>query len=112
MLDWLMEPINAIITWLEHGIYDFFVETFEYFGQVLTLFFTEITTSFISFAWGLAKEIISSFGLDDDLSNTWSALPPDIVSIIGFFGIPAVINIIMAALITSFVLKFIPFLGK
>jgi hypothetical protein len=112
MLDWLMEPINAILQWLYEGIYQFFVETFAYFVEVATLGMIKFAITTTNFAWDVAKEIIIDIGVTDALNSAWSTLPGDTASTLSFFAIPDVINILLAALVTRWVLTFIPFTGK
>jgi len=112
MLDWLMEPINRILDWLFSGIYDFIVETFAYLIEVGTLWFIKLSLAMSAFAWDIAEQIIQNVGLSDALNSAWSTIPGDTASVLAFFGIPTVVNVILNSLVAKYVMKFLPLVGK
>lgn len=112
MLDWLMEPINEFFDWLFYGIYDFFVEAFAYLVEVLTIWMVKSAIVTTQFAWDVAEQIILDIGVTQALNSAWSTIPGDTASVLAFFAIPDVVNILLSALVTRWVLKFVPFTGK
>jgi len=111
-MDWLLVPITQLIDFITNGIYDFTIETFQFLMLKLTLFTIEAVSFFITFAWDITKLIFDQVGITDSLQQAWSYLDSGMLSTLSFFGIPDVINIITTAFLTSFLLKFVPFLGK
>jgi len=112
MLDWLTAPIDFFVKWFNETIYEFFVNAFAYLVEQMTLASIKFTIWSSQFAWDIAKNIIDDLGVTDALNSAWSTIPGDTVSILAFFQIPDVINILLTALVTSYTLKFIPFSGK
>jgi uncharacterized protein DUF2523 len=110
-MDWLMDPINEIIDFLYDDIYDFFVESFAYLVEQITLGSIKFTVWSIGFAWDIAEQIIVDIGLSSAMDSAWSALPGDMVSTLAFFGIPTGISMLLNSFITRYTLRFIPFSG-
>jgi len=112
MLDWLIVPIDFFVKWFNETIYQFFVSAFAYLVEQMTLASIKFTIWSSQFAWDIAKTIINDLGVTDALNTAWSSLDGDIISILSFFQIPDVVNILLTAFVTSYTLKFIPFSGK
>lgn len=112
MFDWMLFPINEFLKFFKEDIYGFAHEAFAHFVEMSTLGMIEFTIWSVQFSWGVAKVIIIDLGLSNYLDQAWSMMGSDTISILAFFGIPEVVSILLTALITSYVLKFIPFSGK
>jgi len=112
MLDWLIDPIDFFVTWFQETIYEFFVSAFAYLVESMTLASIKFTIWSSQFAWDIAKQLINDLGVTDALNSAWSTIPGDTVSVLAFFQIPDVVNILLTAFVTSYTLKFIPFSGK
>jgi len=110
--DSVVARLNSIYEFITSGIYDFFVDSFALLVEYLTVSSIKFTIWSMSFAWDVSKSIIEDLGISDTLNNAWSTLPGDTVSILSFFGVPDMVNMLVTAIITSYTLKFIPFSGK
>jgi len=112
MFDWLIEPINYVINWLQVTIYDYTVQSFAYMVEAATLASIKFMIWAIGFAWEVAEQIIVDLGVTDALNSAWSTIPGDTVSVLTFFQIPQMVSILVTAFITAYVMKFIPMTGK
>jgi len=111
-MDWLLVPVTQIIEFITNGVYDLIIEAYAFLVIKLTLFYIESMIFSISFSWDVAKEVFQQLGITNALSQAWSYLDSETLSTLTFFGIPDVVNILTNALLTSYVLKFVPFSGK
>lgn len=112
MFDWVVDPISRLLKFFEDDIYQFFVDAFAYLVEQLTLGSIKFMIWSMQFGWDVAEQIILDLGLNDKLNQAWGLMDNDTISILSFFGIPEVVSILLSAIVTSYVLKFIPFSGK
>jgi hypothetical protein len=112
ILDAILEWLRSIGEFFSEGIYQLIVDGFSYLIEILTLWSIQFTVWSSGFAWDIAKNIITDLGISDKLNQAWGIIPVDTVNILAFFGIPELISMLVTAIITSYVLKFIPFSGK
>lgn len=110
MFDWLMEPINAILSWLFEGIYHFFVQAFAYFIEVFTYIMILFTLWATEFAWDVASAIIVNTGINNVINTAFSFLPAQTRETLNFFRVLEAITLLITSLISKYVMRFIPFM--
>lgn len=111
-MDWLMSPINSILEFIQVDVYGLIIEAYSYLIQMITLGSIKFTIWSVGFGWDIATQIIEDLGVTDALNQAWSTLDGDTISVLSFFAIPDVISILLTAFVTSYTMKFIPFVGK
>ncbi len=88
------------------GIYEFCVKWFAEFIKWSVIVWYKFKLQSITFAWDVAKEILTSLDLSSAINESFSALDFKVVQIITFLRIPEAINIILSAYTTRLVLSF------
>lgn len=106
----ILEFLNAIYIWLTEGIYAFFTELVTWALKKYLIYYYETTKWGLEFAWGIAESLIDELNLSEDLMTAFSALPLSTQQILSFFKIPEFLNLMMSALGTRLVLKYVPFI--
>jgi len=109
MLDSISHFFDWLTTWFTHGLYDFAVWAFAGFVKYTTLAFLNFALWTLPFAYDTARQIMSDLNINNYLQNAWSSLDSDYLAYASLLQIPAAVNIIVSALITRYVLRFIPF---
>lgn len=98
---------NDVSEFQNSGIYTFCTELFAQFVIYVTVAIIEFKIYAITFAWDVAKEVITQLNLSNSLTSAWSLIDSKTLQILSFFNIPDAINIIVSAKITKFVLRFL-----
>lgn len=102
---------GAIDGWFGEEIYNFATWAFSHLVQYLTLAAIKFQILAVTFAWDVASQMLSDLNISSFIAEAWGAIPGDLSSALGFFGVPEAVNILISALGTKFVLRFVPF-GK
>lgn len=97
---------NAILDFFKSGIYDFFKEWFATFVIWSTVAMIKAKLVAISFAWDVAKEVLTQLGISAYLAAAWAQLDSGVLNALTFFRIPDAVDIILSARVTRFVLNF------
>ncbi|HZX32365.1 MAG TPA: DUF2523 family protein [Rhodocyclaceae bacterium] len=104
----MFEYLQQISDWLQNGIYGWFSEAVGYLiASLITLWF-KLQLQVLTFAWGVAKSILSNLGVNTLLQNAWNVLPGEVLAEMKFFKIPESINLLLTGVVTRMVLKFVP----
>lgn len=100
--------INDIYLWIA-GLPDFFDTFFERIIQWMIVSYFEMQVAIIDFTYyKVAQPVIDSLNLSDEISNAFGGISADTLSLLNYTGLLEGINIILAAMVTRFVLDFIP----
>lgn len=100
----------AIFEFLNTGIVEFFISLGAYIMDSLTCLFLKIALLMLNFMWVIVKVVLIDLDISGRLASSFSSFNSDIVNMLIFFRIPEALNMILAAFITRFVLRLIPFL--
>jgi|GEM_PF-3056176 len=68
----------------------------------------EVKLSALKRGWTLAKGLLQDLNVFGALASAWNAIPGDALAFLTFLGIPQALNIIINAVVTKFVLRFVP----
>lgn len=100
-----MGTLIDIYEWLTVGIYDFVTQAFAYLVEWMVV--SAITTKIFmaKFAWDVAKNILINVGISDLIQSYWSTIPSENMNTFTFFRLPEVVNILLQAHVTRFVLS-------
>ena len=100
----------AIFEFLTTGIVEFFISLGQYIMDSLTCLFLKLSLLMLNFLWETVKILLIDLNLSGRLALAFNGLNSDILKMVVFFRIPEALNLILAAFITRFVLRLIPFL--
>jgi hypothetical protein len=103
----MIEFFNEMYAFITSGIYDFVVEVYAWLIIKITAFQLQAAMASIEFAWDIAREIITQLNISSEMQSALSQLPPDIVDKLNFFNVINGLNLMLNALVTRFVMRFI-----
>lgn len=87
---------------------NFFDQTMTYVLQRMLIWWYELKLEGVQLAWGIAKGIIEDLGVAAQLTQAWSQVPPEALSVLKFFRIPEAVSVMLNAAVTRMVINFIP----
>ncbi len=105
VIDFFNQSLDFIYT----GIYDFLTEWTAYFIIKATIASIDFKLFMIRFAWDTAKQILQQLNISNAINNAFSSLDSNVVMVLSFLHVPETINLILMALVTKFVLRFLGF---
>lgn len=100
---------GAIDGWFGEEIYNFATWAFSQLVQYIILASIKFQILAVTFAWDVASQLLADLNISSFISEAWGSIPGDLSSVLGFFGVPEAVNILISALGTKFVLRFVPF---
>lgn len=109
ILDSISHFFDWLTAWFTHGLYDFAVWAFSGFVKYVTLSALTFALWALPFAYDTARQIMTDLNINTYLQNAWSGLDSDYLAYATLLQIPASINLMVSAMITRYVLRFIPF---
>lgn len=119
MFDWLatwLDQLGAFIeamwTFLAHGIYDFSKEVMVILTKVIIYSYIESMVFVAEIGYQVTQEIMQEVGITNAVSSAWGSLPADIRGTLSFFNVPQGLTMIFSAVPTRWAMKFIPGIGK
>lgn len=99
-------------TWLSEffstGLYTLITDAFASMIEWLMLLKLKWMLWLLQFSWGIAQTLISNLGVTLALQQAWGSFDSATLANLMFFRIPDAVNIILSALGTKFVLRFLP----
>lgn len=101
---------GVVDKWFGEGIYNFVTWAFTQLIEYATLAAIKFVMLMIPFAWDVGSSILGDLNISGYINSAFGALPGDIAAMVSYLAIPQAVNIILGALATKFVLRFIPFL--
>lgn len=104
MFELLSDAFNAVTTFMNEDVYNFFADMFASLVQVYLLAVIESKLFFIQFSWDIAKNLMTNLGLSSLINSSWSSLDSTLLNYLTFFRIPEAINVLLQASITRFIL--------
>ncbi|MEN9481583.1 MAG: hypothetical protein RLZZ298_2978 [Pseudomonadota bacterium] len=105
----MFEFLQSIADFFTTGIYAWFMSAIAYVMESALVWYFELKISTLTFAWNIAKNVLTALHLSTQLQTSMSSLPPSVASGIAFFRVPEAINMIMSAGVTRLVLRYMPF---
>lgn len=90
------------------GADDWLSSAMAWMVERLVLSWLEMKLWAMELAWSVAKSILEGAGLFTQIASSFAALPADVLGGLNLLGIPAAINMILTAIMTRFVLNFVP----
>lgn len=103
----MIEFFNEMYTWITSGIYDFVVEVYAWVIIKIAGFQLKATMASITFAWDIAREIITQLNISSEMQAALNRLPPEVVDKLNFFNVINGLNLLLNAFVTRFVMRFI-----
>lgn len=111
-----VDIVNAVVTFqdevtkfFEVDLYQIFTDYVAYLIIQAQVAYWKIKLSALSFSWDVAQSIISQLGISSYISSAFSSLDSDLLDVISYIKIPDFVNIIVSAVTTKFVFKFLGF---
>ncbi len=102
----IFEFFQFISDWLTVDIYPFLEEVFAQLITWVLVWKIKAQIFFVSFSWGVAKNILINIGLSGVISSAWASLDSQLVGYLTFLRLPECINLLLQAIVTRFVLNF------
>lgn len=99
---------NWISEFFSSGLYTLITEAFASLIEWLMLLKLKMMLWSLEFAWGIANSLISSLGISTAIENAWGSFSGPTLSNLMFFKVPDALNMIVSAIATRFVLRFLP----
>lgn len=107
-----MQALLGFFQWVAEffsvGIYELLTAAFASFIEWLTILKFQTMLWTLSLAWDVAQVLISNLGISSALSAAWGSFDSVTLSNLMFFRVPDAVNMILSALGTRFVLRFLP----
>lgn len=98
--------------WLAIGIYEFVKECFVVMTKASIYAFIQGTIFLVDVAAEVVGDISADLGVTDAAQSAYNSIPSDMRATLDFFGVPQALTIILAAIPTRMVMRFIPFIGR
>lgn len=95
---------------LDYGIIDFSKAALDYIQESFICLYLKLVLLMLNFYWDILKALIIDLNISGKLATSFGGFDNNIVNTILFFRIPEAIDMILAGLITRFVLRLIPFM--
>lgn len=117
MYQFILDIWNSTSSFFEFWYYyiTHFPEFYEHYVRLLLKYMTYFMFWFseqaLIMSYEMTQEFLASFNYQQHVASAWNAIPSTPRAILGFFKIPECVNILVSALGTKFVLKFVPFAG-
>lgn len=105
----MFDFFDFIYDFIASGIYEFYVDVTAFFLQKFTVWWIKAKIFGLVFAWDVAKVILQDLDLSSHIQSSWNLIDPAYKGTLTFFRIPEVINNLLTALTTKFVLRMLPF---
>lgn len=104
--------MEALFSWITEffstGIYELITAAFASLIEWLMLLKLKTMLWTLEFAWNIANTLIANLGITSALNAAWSSFDSVTLSNLMFFKVPDAVNMILSALGTRFVLRFLP----
>lgn len=117
MVDFLADIWNSVLSFFDMWMWylthfpDFYEAYIQHLMKYGTYFMFWATEQAVIVAFQITQEFLESFDYTENVSSAWNAIPAAPRAILGFLQIPTCCNILISAIGTRFVLKFVPFAG-
>lgn len=105
--------------WLAIGIYEFVKECFVVMTKASiyafiqgTIFLVDVAAEVVDVAAEVVGDISADLGVTRAAQSAYDSIPSDMRATLDFFGVPQALTIILAAIPTRMVMRFIPFIGR
>ncbi|MDD2770360.1 MAG: DUF2523 family protein [Methylococcus sp.] len=108
LYDALLAWFNASWDWLNNGLYDFAQWAFAQYVEWYSIQLLKFKIAAVVFAWGAAKKILADLDLSAKLDLAFGLLPGPALNVLEALDIPQCLMLILTAVVTKFVLRFIP----
>jgi hypothetical protein len=102
---------NDLTTRFDTGFFGILTWLLAKLIKVLMLAQLKMMLVTIGFAWSIAKSIIADLGILNILGDLLNSLSPEVSAFLGFMGFNEIFNTLVTAIVTRYVLRFLPF-GK
>jgi hypothetical protein len=106
----MFDFLQNLSDWFTSGIYSWFEEAMIYAMQSLMIFFIKMKLFGLRFAWGIAESVLTNLNVFSTIQTLWGSVPGDMYAMLNFFNVPKAVNLLLTAVGTRFVFRFIPFL--
>lgn len=106
-MDSVIDGLNALLNFVDIGIYEYTDTYFERFSAWLIVFYLELKLWGLEFSWSIAQVILDGLDISTMLSSSWASIDSGILNILTFFKIPECLNVVVSAFTTRFVLDLI-----
>jgi hypothetical protein len=106
-LGFIVDFFNWLWGFLTTGIYDFFVELVAWLVIKTAIWWIEMQIYMIGFAWDVARTILDDLAISSHLAAAWGGVESETRDILSFFAVPEMVNIILSAAATKYVLRFL-----
>lgn len=104
----MQELFNWISDFFTSGIYKLITDSYASLIEWWLLSKLKWALWLLGFAWNIAQSLLANLGISSALSAAWGSLDSAVLQSLMFFRVPDVVNIMLSAFSTRFVLRFIP----
>jgi len=103
-----METIGAFFQYIVDflvAIADFFTQAFVFFIAKLTIWYWELKISSVKMVYSIASQVLADVNVSSYLASAFSN--SDLMQLATSCRIPEAINIVLSAMLTKFILRFL-----
>lgn len=108
----ILNFFQSIWEFIYNGIYDFTQSALTLMTLHVMLWYVNSLIFLATIAFDAFNSLLSELGVSQMIEQKYNSLPPDVISMLGFFGIPEFVTIIFSAIGTRFAMRFVPIIGK
>lgn len=87
------------------GMTQWFNDTIGCFATHLIVILIDFVNWMVLFVWDISNTILIEIDFGGTLLLYWSQLPPDIADMLTFFNVPIIINMVISAHLSSWILS-------
>lgn len=109
LVDFFTAFQQHIIDWFYKDIYPWVTKTIAEWIKASLISSIQFKIMALSFCWDIAKDLLDSLHVSQHINSAWSMLDSRIMQLLTFFRIPEGINLLISALTTRFVYRFLGF---
>lgn len=104
--------INYAWAWLYTGVYEFVKDCFVFLTKIIIYSMIQGAIFSAQIAAEVVSDISADLGVTQYAQSAYNNIPADMRATLDFFGVPQALTIILSAIPTRMVMRFIPFIGR
>lgn len=107
----MLEFLNAVLSFIDHDLYEMLVQFLSLMIQSFVAMLYEWFYQIIHLAWDVARDILSDLGISQLIGSMFSHFDSQVLDLMLYFRVPEMINTVITAYVTRYVMSWIPFSG-
>jgi hypothetical protein len=105
----MFDFFDWLFNWLSTGLWSIVQEAIVWLVTKIAIWKFESMLWALDFSWGIGRSVVESLSLSQHIQQAFGSVDTKVLNNMTFFRVPEALNIILSAVVSKFVLRFIPF---